>query len=225
MEEESRTDPVIEVVADDREAGTEVVQCLSNMTGVRLRIERLRTGDYQVDQRCLFERKTILDFAQSIMDGRLFSQAQRLCRSQLRCAVLLEGKLADLAATGMRREALQGAMISLSLIYEIPVLRSLAAEETARLLIYAANQLRRESTGAIPLRGRRPKRRQRIQLGILQGLPGIGPGRAQDLLEHFQSVAAVMTARMEELKEVEGIGEKTAETIRWALEPEPKEER
>ena len=214
-------DPAIDVVADDREAGSGVVQALTEMEGVRVRMERLKTGDYFVDGRCLFERKTVADFASSIIDGRLFAQAQRLVQSQLTCALVLEGTSRDLAATGMRREALQGAVLSVSMIYQIPLLRSLTSQETARLMIYAANQLRRDVADAIPLVRRRPKRRVRIQLGLLQALPGVGPARAKDLLQHFGSVAAILTASCQELEAVKGVGEETARKIRWALEPEP----
>lgn len=214
----SSATPVVCVIADDRETKSGVVSELGRIDGVHLIVRRLKEGDYEVDGRCLFERKTLVDFANSIKDGRLFVQAHRMRKSHLPFALILEGRSSNLEATGMRREALQGAMISLSLIFEVPVLRSLEASETARLLIYAANQLRRMQTGAVTLHMKRPKRRRKIQLQILQGLPGIGPGRAEDLLDHFGSVAAVITAEQCELESIQGIGEKTAAAIRWALQ-------
>jgi Fanconi anemia group M protein len=56
-------------------------------------------------------------------------------------------------------------------------------------------------------------------LFILQGLPGIGPARADRLLDTFGTVETVFTARAEELAEVSGIGEKTAERIRNLIAP------
>jgi ERCC4-type nuclease len=38
------------------------------------------------------------------------------------------------------------------------------------------------------------------------------------LLEQFGGVEAVMTAPVEALTEVEGIGPKTAQSVRWAVE-------
>ncbi len=112
----------------------------------------------------------------------------------------------------------EGAVITLTLIYELPLLRSHDPAETARLLVYAGDQLRRHSDGAIPRHGNRPKTRRRIQLRVLQGLPGIGPSRAAALLEQFERVEAVMSASIESLQMVDGIGSKTAASIRWALE-------
>ena len=52
---------------------------------------------------------------------------------------------------------------------------------------------------------------------MLQGLPGVGPGRAQLLLDHFGSVEAILTAATEELAAVHGIGKRTAHGIRWLV--------
>ncbi len=95
------------------------------------------------------------------------------------------------------------------------MLRSRDAAETARLMVYTAEQLRRRAWGAVVRPGYRPKGRQKRRLFVLQGLPGVGPERAERLLAAFGSVEAVMAADAEDLAAVEGIGEKTAARIRW----------
>ena len=71
---------------------------------------------------------------------------------------------------------------------------------------------------AEPRPGYRPKRKRARQLFLLQGLPGVGPARAARLLERFGSVQAVVTASADDLATVDGIGEKTAERMRWAVQ-------
>ena len=68
--------------------------------------------------------------------------------------------------------------------------------------------------------GYRPKRRRNRQLFILQGLPGVGSARAERLLDTFGSIQAVFSADVESLAGVEGIGRKTAETIRDLVGPD-----
>ena len=53
----------IAVIADDRERKSEVIQFLSEMKNVSVGIKRLSLGDYLVDNRLVFERKTLNDFA------------------------------------------------------------------------------------------------------------------------------------------------------------------
>ena len=81
------------------------------------------TGSFIKHSRLVFERKTIRDFALSIIDGRLFKQATRLSASDYESVLILEGTGKDLAETGLKREAIQGALISISLILGIPVLK------------------------------------------------------------------------------------------------------
>lgn len=92
-------------------------------------------------------------------------------------------------------------------------------------MVYAARQARAWSTGALPRRTRRPKGKRRAQLQMLQGLPGIGPGRAGRLLDTFGSVEAVLTASSHELIAVDGIGATTSDAIRWLVSEGPAQYR
>jgi len=218
QEGETAQAPIIRIIADDREIDSGVIQVLEHTPGVQVQARRLTLGDYEVDASCVFERKTMLDLAESLKDGRLFAQARRLVNSRCPAALILEGRGGDLIGSQMRRESLQGALVSLTLVFGLPVLRSFGPEETARLMVYAARQLRRHASPVHLHHGSRPRTKRRMQLRILQSLPGIGPARAQQLLEHFGSVEAVMTASAKQLEVLPGIGESTSTRIRWALE-------
>ena len=205
----------IHIVADDREAPSGVIPVLEGLPGVSVRVCRLKLGDYEVVERCLFERKTVTDFAVSLVDGRLFSQMYRLRKSSLPGVLVIEGTAADLSKTGVRREALQGALITISLIHGIPVLRSLNPTETARLMVYASSQLLRHERG-ITGTHKKPRRLRNLRLSLLLSLPGVGSVRARRLLDRFKTVRGFMNASREQIGEVEGFGEKSVERI-WKI--------
>jgi DNA excision repair protein ERCC-4 len=209
----------LHITADDRERNAPVWTWLAQAPDVVLSVERLEVGDYRVENLAVFERKTTGDFARSIADGRLFRQAARLASYRLPAVVIVEGawRLGE-AVGGVDRRALQGAIISLTTIFRIPLLRAADARETADLIRYTAGQLRRTALGALPRPGWRPKGKRRRQLYILQGLPGIGPGRAARLLDRFGSVEKVISAPPESLADVHGIGRRTAHAIRAMVE-------
>jgi ERCC4-type nuclease len=187
------------VIADDRERKSEIIQFLSEIENVSVGIQRLS------------------DFALSIIDGRLFSQAIRLVSSKYKSVLILEGTGKELTEIGVRREAMQGALITVSIILGIPVLRSKTPSESARLILYAARQIKSFARGAVQRHGSRPRGKRKRQLFILQGLPDVGSQRAARLLKSFGSVKAVMAATSGELQCVEGIGKHIAEGIRWAV--------
>ncbi len=202
------------MTADDRERGSAVFRALGQIEGVDLRWERMTAGDYLVDDGFLFERKTAGDFARSLVDGRLFAQAGRLLETPFRPAYILEGTAAQWRGLGVRREALQGALVTLMMVFDLPVFRALDAAEAARIMVYAGHQRLRLRTDAAPAyRIAKAKRRRTRQQRLLQALPGVGRDRAVRLLDHFGSVSACLSAGREELESVEGIGPKTAEAI------------
>ena len=139
----------------------------------------------------LIERKSAADFAQSLMDGRLFGQAVRMATSSLRPAYILEGSSAEWSGLGVSRESLQGALVTLMLIFDVPVFRSADPAESARLILYIGSQLvRLRDSEYVPYRQAKAKRKKTQQLRVLQSLPGVGPDRAKRLLERFGTVRA-----------------------------------
>ena len=203
----------VEVVVDDREP-LELAGALRNLKGCDVEVGRLSLGDCLFDRKVLFERKTFADFVASIKSGRLFRQACRLASSKYRTVIVLEGRGEELAESKMRREAIQGTIISLTVVLGLPLLRSQCIEETARLMAYAIEQIRRQPQGAVYRHGYRPKGERKRKLFVLQGLPGVGPNRAERLLDHFGSLEAVFFAEADELAEVSGLGYPTAKKIR-----------
>lgn len=208
----------LRIIVDDRERDESLIASLRAHGSVIVIRRRLSVGDYEVVGGAVFERKRLIDFVASIEDGRLFRQVHQLAALAIPAAIIVEGRARDLAGCEMRRECIQGAIISLSLVFHIPVLRSLGPDETASLIVYAGRQLQRQEDGWVPKRHRRLKRKRSIQLRLLCALPGIGRSRAEKLLERFGSPQSVFTAEPDVLRHVEGIGEKTAFGIRWALE-------
>jgi DNA excision repair protein ERCC-4 len=207
----------INIVADDRECKGDVIKFLSENENVDLSIQRLSMGDYQIDNRMIVERKTLKDFAVSIIDGRLFKQMIRLEKSNYRSVLVLEGTVSDTAEIGVTREAMQGALITVSIILGTPVLRSKDPSETARLMVYIGRQIDSLARGGLHRHGYRPKGKRRTQLFILQGLPGIGSEKADRLLNRFGSVEAAISASSSNLQSVDGIGKSIADKIRWAV--------
>ena len=207
----------IHIIADDRECKSDVIASLLQIDNFDITIRRLIIGDYQIDNRLIIERKTLKDFAISIIDGRLFKQMIRLAGSKSEGMLILEGTASDIADLGITREAMQGALITVSLILGIPVLRSKDPSETAKLIVYIGRQIESIARGGVQRHGYRPRTKRKRQLFILQGLPGVGPERAERILARFGSVEAAISASSSELQSVDGIGKNIADKIRWIV--------
>ncbi len=211
----------VPLVVDERERCVELLAALNRSDALDIQVRRLSAGDYLLDGRILFERKTILDLVRAIKSGHLFNQALRLAEvPDVVPVVILEGS--PHAGLRMRRASIQGALVTVSVFIGVPVVATQNPVETSRVLVSAARQARAVATGALPRRGWRPKGKKALQNFILQGLPGVGPDRAAGLIERFGSVRSALAAAPEDWRAVPGIGVKTADKIDWAVsEPPP----
>ena len=176
-------------------------------------MERLTVGDYCLERGIVVERKTLADFAVSLVDGRLFPQAAKLARCPHRPIMLIEGprpaRMPDVPP-----HALKGAIVSLAVMWRLPVLYARDPEDSLRILRCLADQLRSSDDGVLKRYDRKPKRLASRKLYMLQGLPGVGPALAHRLLQEFGSIERVVTADEEALMRVRGVGRQTAAQIR-----------
>ncbi|MFB6291846.1 MAG: DEAD/DEAH box helicase [Candidatus Nanohaloarchaea archaeon] len=212
--DESSSDIVI--YADDRENA--VAKELSRME-VRVRKTRLDVADFLVSEETAVERKAADDFVDSLIDQRLFSQLEELQQFE-NPILIIEGE--DLYAhRDVHPNAIRGALASISLDYEIPVLWSDDVKSTAELLKSLAKREQEEKDKEVAIRGdKAPKTREELQKYVIAGLPDINTKIADRLLEEFGSIEKVFTASEQELMNVEGIGEKTAEKLRELITSE-----
>ena len=178
-----------------------------------LRVNRDEAGDYLIDGGVIVERKTYADFATSLVDGRLFPQAAALARSPHRPVVLLEGPKPP-QMPGVHPHALKGAIVSLAVMWRLPVLHARDPEDSLRILQSLAHQMLNSDPAILQRYDRKPKRLASRKLYVLQGLPGVGPALANRLLVQFGSIQAIVAANEEALIKVPGVGRKKAARIR-----------
>ncbi|OHB98261.1 MAG: hypothetical protein A2Z58_01565 [Planctomycetes bacterium RIFCSPHIGHO2_12_42_15] len=198
---------------DYRERGGGILEILRK-SNITVEEKKLFIGDYLINKHIAVERKTTRDFVISIIDGRLFSQASRLKRYAEVQLMIIEGT--DLFYTGyeINPQAIKGAIVSLSVSWQIPLIFSKSPEGTAEILVMAGIQDVKYRDEILKRAGRRPRRLLTRKLFLLQGLPGIGPKIAKRMLEHFGSVEKIIAASEHEISCVEGIGRKKASMIR-----------
>ena len=207
---------VIEVVVDQRELDSPIAKELSRREGVRTRLETLEVGDYVLSDRVAVERKSVADFLDTLTGGdrSMFEQVGDLSRAYARPVVILEGE--DLyGERNVHPNAIRGALSSLAIDFDASVLRTEDEEDTADLLEVVASREQEESDRTVSVHGEKSgKTLAEQQEYVVGSVADIGPVTARALLEEFKTVEAVMTARKEDLMEVSGVGEVTADRLR-----------
>jgi len=203
------------IIVDTREVYSGIPDLLSLKADIE--IKQLPVGDYILSKHIAVERKKAEDFLESLIRKRIFEQINRLKEAYEKPILIIEDE--GLFSRNIDERAIYGAIACILTDYEIPVIRTRDAEETASLLyaIAAREQFRKKK--GISLRGKKPMMslRERQQF-IIEGLPNVSAILAKRLLDYFGSVKNVINASLAELRRVEGIGEKKAKAIKEVIE-------
>jgi Fanconi anemia group M protein len=204
---------VHQVAVDHAESRSAFLEAVRRSGAFDVRMADLATGDYLIDNEVLIERKSVGDFAASLIDGRLFPQVARLAQSRYRSLLLIEGPT-PAVLPDVHRHSVEGALVSIAAMWRVPVQHASDAEQAVRLLRFLADQVRGPEHRLLRRFDRKPKRLASRRLFVLQGLPGVSPALADRLLRQFGSIEHIVTADISALTKVRGVGTRKASRIR-----------
>ncbi|MGC8647425.1 MAG: ERCC4 domain-containing protein [Candidatus Micrarchaeia archaeon] len=197
------------VIVDDRERNIAIIEGLE-AKGVQVEFKQLPVGDYIISDRVCIERKTINDFENSLMNGRLFDQIKRLKDHYTFPILLIEGDEEFM----LRRNVINGAIAAIYIDYGIVSISSRNAHESADIIeSLARHEQKDEHREPSPKGGARAYTEQQFQEFVVGNLPGVGLKLSRALLAHFGSIKNIANASVEQLMEVPKIGKKKAERI------------
>ena len=215
----------VKIFADYREKESGTVRSLVEM-GASLELTSLPSADFVLSSRVGVELKTVADFVDSLIDGRLLGQLKELRSAFEIPLVVVEGTEDIYAMRKVHPNAIRGMLATIAVSYNIPVLFTRSAEETTALLLLIAKREQEEGPKVFSPHGsKKPLSARELQEYIVGALPGVGPSSAKGLLSALGSVQAVFTADEGKLRSVENIGEKKAKDIRRILEERYSSER
>ena len=182
------------------------------------------------DYAVILERKSIHDFINSIRSNRLWEQLLKMVKAKeirgvkiKRKLLLVHGSILDfLGMEDFYNEKLwasiSGALMEIVYVYGIPIF---FLENNDAVITFIRILCSREMKGA---NDSLPKARwfrkafkelpeKDMKVYLLSSLPNVGEVLARNLLNHFGSISRIANAGIEELKLVEGIGNKRARQI------------
>ena len=204
------------IVVDSREAAgvPKIIEGLEK-AGIEVKIDYLEAGDYLAGD-VLVERKTVMDLLGSVRSGRLWRELDKMKRAEgVRPVVAIEGSLA--LAEKLSKwspTAICGVVNSIALDWGIPTVFLPSRRWMVMYLIQLAKsaELEGRRVRALRVKEKAESLRDYARM-VVEGLPMVSGARAVALLEHFGTLRRLFSASVDELMEVEGIGERIAEAI------------
>ncbi len=199
------------IVADYREK--EIISYLKTL-GAKVTEQNLEVSDFVCSEKVGIERKTHSDFVSSIIDGRIFEQAEKLKNSFERPIIIIEGY----SNREINDNALKGAIAALLTDFGISLVSTKNSLDSAKMIYWIAKREQTEKRVGVRFKVRKKSFDEKIlKEQIVASLPGISNVLSKRLLEHFGTIEKIFCADEEELKKVKGIGKVLAKKIRKIL--------
>lgn len=217
-DKEKEKDGSLSIIIDTREQNSKVVTEISKR-GIKINTAQLSIGDYIISEDTAIERKSVEDFLESLIDGRLFSQAKSLKEQYISPIMILEGEGLH-HKRNISDNAVYGALASIINDFRIPIVSTKDEEETASLISALMSRKKGVKRTSSVRKDKESMSTINQKKFIIEGLPSISGTLAERLLDHFGSVRSVFKADVKELQEVKGIGPDTADRIVKILDDE-----
>ena len=205
----------LRIIVDERERKSGIPDLLKSI-GMNIEMKTLPIGDYIVAPETIVERKSIRDLMASVFDGRLFDQCSRLKEHFEHPIVLMEGNVDEIEEITENPMIFYGALSTVVLDFNIPVIPTPSAAHTAKLLVSMCSR-KDAPQGPYLKKIKKSSDLGKQQLSVLCSLPGVGDKFAVRLLTKFGTPLKVFGATTAELAKVEGLGEARAKKIKKTL--------
>ncbi|MEM5832317.1 MAG: ERCC4 domain-containing protein [Candidatus Aenigmatarchaeota archaeon] len=205
----------LQIFADYRE--NEVIIFLEKL-GVKVNIVKLDVCDF-VYNNIGIERKTFFDFISSILDGRIFEQANKMIETYEKRIIIVEGS----GEVERINENYYLSVLSYLVLNNISIVFTKSKMETAKLIYWI---LKKEKSGDKNYSSYKIKKKNEdlveVQKRILSSFPGISTVLSDRIIKKFKSIKNFVLASEKDLMKVEGIGEKLSKKIKKIVEFEYK---
>ncbi len=216
----------VKIIVDSREAAfaRQILKILRELRA-EIEIKKLEVGDYVLSEDVAVERKTVVDFVETLTRRNLFEQIYALKEAYTRPILVLEGYLGIIRKfSKININSVLGALAALAR-NGISVIPTIDAKSTASLLYFIARQEQIGESRQITVR---PVKKivtvQEQQIFFLAGLPLIGRSKAISILKKFGTPLNALNNYRLWSKRISGIGENTIKKIEQVLTSKFEEE-
>ncbi len=198
------------ILVDHREKDNRILKELLSM-GVHAESTQLNCADYIVSGKVAVELKKVPDFVNSILDGRLMQQMKQMKEHFEQSLVIVEGEEDLYQQRNVHPNAIRGAMASIVLGYNIPIIHTKNPRDTAEfLMVMAKREQGKAGSKFFNPHTSKPASAKEQQEYLVAAMPNIGMGTAKTLLKHFGSVKNLVNSSSEDMQKIKGIGKTIA---------------
>jgi ERCC4-type nuclease len=202
------------IIIDNRE-DARIIKALK-AKAISIGVKTLETGDYIIGN-TLIERKTGIDFINSISSGRIWNQLDNLrLNTDYRPLIAITSSpwraLAD-RKYSHGSSLVFGAFIAITISFKIPLIQFDNDNDFVLFLLQLEKKQDKAKSSPPKLPIKKSKDVQLLRIDALSCIPGVSIVKAQRILEQT-SIKKLSNMSVDDLEKIEGVGKGLARNIR-----------
>ncbi|MFW5704579.1 MAG: ERCC4 domain-containing protein [Nanoarchaeota archaeon] len=210
------------IVIDSRE-NQDLQKELFKRDELNVKAQSLEVGDIVISDRLAIERKSKLDFVNSIIEKKIFRQVKDLAINYKRPILILEGDENIYSLRNVNSNVIRAAISAISIDFRVPIIFTNSMQETADFILTFAKRENKEKT-QISLADTKTSFSEFQEIEkVVSTIPRINVVTAKNLLKKFKSVKKMANAKEKDFLDVDGIGKTRAKSLKDFFEREWKE--
>jgi len=209
---EVENDDRILIYVDNRE-NNDLIKELYRLEEIKVESKKLEVADIVISENIAIERKAKIDFVNSIIDKRLFSQLKDLATNYRRPILILEGRENLFSLRNINPNVIRATLSSIAIDFRIPIIFTDSIIETTQMIRTITLRTKRDKK-EISLVANKSSHSENEELEkFISSIPKINVVNAKGLLKHFKSIKELVNTTQKKLLDCSGIGPGRAKFI------------
>ncbi len=207
---------------DTREKASPIIKFLAE-NNIKIELTTLDIGDYILSDKVGVEFKTVPDFVESIIDGRLLTQIYNLKKNFEKPILVIQGEENIFTQRKVHPNSIYGMISAITINFQIPIIQLKTWQDTANFFLTIIRREQENTKKEPQLHSAKPLSYKEQQEFIVSSFPGIGTALSKPLLKEFKTITRIVNAKPEHLEKVSKIGPLKAKELYEIFNKEYKE--
>lgn len=203
----------IPIIFVDSRENTNLIKELYKEIKIKIKTQNLEIGDIQVTDDICIERKSKLDFVNSILDKRIFKQLIELVKNFRRPILILEGEENIFSIRNVHPNVIYTTLSIIACDLRIPIIYTSNLQSTAKQITNIAIRNQNKTNTVKQNLSKQTNSYKEEMENFISSIPKINTLTSKILLEKYNTIFNIINTNKETLMKIDKIGNKKSEFL------------
>jgi Fanconi anemia group M protein len=204
---------IASIFIDNRE-NNDLIKELYKIEDIEVKSQNLNVGDIVITDQIAIERKSKLDFVNSILDKKIFRQIKDLAINYRRPILILEGSENIYSLRNVNPNVIRASISAIAIDFRVPIIFTDSIKETAQMVATITKRAYKDKKETSLVASKTSSTENEELEKFVSMIPKVNIITSRNILKKFGNIKNLVNASEKEILEVEGVGKLRAKNIK-----------